>query len=81
MIRAEIEVNNARAQKLASENGWKIAQNVVAGTVGLVFWPLLFATDVKAAAYQEATALQSRQEYLAKLAQQRCSQANAAPTQ
>ena len=33
MIKAEIEANNAQAQKLAEENGWKVAQNVLTGAV------------------------------------------------
>ncbi len=36
MIRAEIEADNVQAQKLAGENGTKIAQNVAAGVVGVV---------------------------------------------
>jgi hypothetical protein len=43
MIRAEIEANNVQAQKLADENGAKIAQNVAAGVVGVVIWPVWFA--------------------------------------
>jgi hypothetical protein len=41
MIRAEIEANNAQAEKLAEENHAKIAQNVAAGVVGVVIWPVL----------------------------------------
>ena len=43
MIRAEIEANNVQAQKLAEENHAKIAQNVAAGVVGVVVWPVWFA--------------------------------------
>jgi hypothetical protein len=43
MIRAEIEANNAKATQLADEQGLKVAQNVGAGVVGLVIWPLWFA--------------------------------------
>ena len=61
-----------QAQKLAQENGMKVAQNVTAGVVGVVFWPVWFAMDAKGAAGTEADALKSRQEFLAKLAEQRC---------
>jgi hypothetical protein len=71
-IRAEIEANNAQAQKLAQENGWKVAQNVLTGVGGIVFFPVWFAMDAKGAAGTEADALKSRQEFLAKLAEQRC---------
>ena len=42
MIRAEIEANNAKVKQLADEQGWKVAQNVGAGVVGLVIWPVWF---------------------------------------
>ena len=72
MIRAEIEANNVQAEKLAAENHAKIAQNVAAGVVGVVIWPVWFAMDAKGAAGTEMDALKARQEYLATLAQQRC---------
>lgn len=72
MIKAEIDANNVQAQKLADENGMKVAQNVTAGVVGLVIWPVWFAMDAKGAAGTEADALKARQEFLANLAQQRC---------
>jgi len=72
MIRAEIDANNAQAQKLAQENGMKVAQNVVTGVVGVVIWPVWFAMDTKGAAGTEADALKSRQEFLVRLADQRC---------
>ena len=72
MIRAEIESNNAKAQELADEHGLKIAQNVGAGVVGLVVWPLWFGMDFKGAAEKDASALKARQEYLTTLAIQRC---------
>src|ERR1700720_921226 len=74
MIRAEIEANNVQAEKLAEENHAKIAQNVAAGVVGVVVWPVWFAMDAKGAAGTEMDALKSRQQYLATLAQQRCAQ-------
>jgi hypothetical protein len=74
MIRAEIEANNVQAEKLAEENHAKIAQNVAAGVVGVVVWPVWFAMDAKGAAGTEMDALKARQEYLANLARQRCAQ-------
>jgi hypothetical protein len=72
MIRAKIEANNVQAEKLASENNAKIAQNVATGVVGVVSWPVWFAMDAKGAAGTEMDALAARQKYLASLASQRC---------
>jgi hypothetical protein len=72
MIRAEIEANNAKTKQLADEQGWKVAQNVGAGVVGLVLWPVWFGMDFKDAAGKEAAALQARQQYLTTLATERC---------
>ena len=72
MIRAEIEANNAKVTQLANEQGWKVAQNVGAGVVGLVIWPVWFGMDFKDAAGKEAAALEARQKYLTVLATQRC---------
>ena len=72
MIRAEIEANNAKASQLANEQGGKVAQNVAAGVVGLVIWPVWFGMDFKDAAGKEAAALQARQLYLTTLATERC---------
>jgi hypothetical protein len=72
MIRAEIEGNNQKAKQLADEQGMKTAQNVAAGVVGVVIWPVWFAMDTKGAAGTEATPLQARQQYLTTLATQRC---------
>jgi hypothetical protein len=79
MIRAEIEANNAQAEKLADENHAKIAQNVAAGVVGVVIWPVWFAMDAKGAAGTEMDALKSRQQYLASLAAQRCQRSAGPP--
>ena len=40
-IMAEIKANNQRMTDLANEEGWKVGQNVAAGVVGLVIWPVL----------------------------------------
>ena len=79
MIRAEINANNQKAQQLANEQGMKVAQNVAAGVVGLVIWPVWFGMDFKGAAGQDAANLQARQEYLTQLAAQRCSRGNRHP--
>jgi hypothetical protein len=72
MIRAEIEANNAKAKQLADEQGLKTAQNVAAGVVGIVIWPVWFAMDAKGAAGTDATALAARQQFLTTLATERC---------
>ena len=59
MIRAEINSNNQKAQQLANEQGMKVAQNVAAGVVGLVIWPVWFGMDFKGAAGQDTANLQS----------------------
>jgi hypothetical protein len=81
MISAEIQANNIKVQELADEQGLKVAQNVAAGVVGLVIWPVWFAMDAKGAASKEVAALQARQQYLAILATERCkSQPEPKPT-
>jgi hypothetical protein len=44
-IEAEISANNQKIQDLASEHGWKVAQNVAAGVAGIVIWSLWFGMD------------------------------------
>ena len=79
MIRAEIEANNAKAKELSDEQGIKTAQNVAAGVVGLVIWPVWFGMDFKGAAAKDAAALQARQQYLTTLATERCDPRYRAP--
>jgi len=74
MISAEIQANNVRVKELADEQGLKVAQNVAAGVVGIVVWPIWFAMDAKGAATKDVAALQARQQYLAGLAIERCAQ-------
>jgi hypothetical protein len=81
MINAEIQANNSRAEALASEQNAKVVQNVAAGVVGLVVWPVWFAMDAKGAAGTDAAALKARQEYLVNLAGQRCAPAPQQPPQ
>jgi hypothetical protein len=72
-LSAEISGNTQRIDVLAVEQSNKRTQNVVAGVAGaILFWPALFAMDFQDAAGTESTALQSRQQYLAMLAAQRC---------
>jgi hypothetical protein len=52
MISAEIQANNVRVKALADEQGLKVAQNVVAGVVGIVVWPVWFAMDAKGGSEQ-----------------------------
>ena len=49
-IQAEAKINNDRITDLATEQGWKVGQNVAAGVVGLVIWPVWFRMDFQDAA-------------------------------
>ena len=71
-IVAEIQANNKRISTLATEEGWKVTQNVAAGVVGLFIWPVWFGMDFQDAAGKEGQALSQRNQYLGTLAQQRC---------
>jgi hypothetical protein len=70
-IAIEVQANNKQVQDLSGEEGGKVAQNVAAGVAGLFIWPLLFAMDFQGSTGKEETALQSRQQYLAVLAEER----------
>lgn len=70
-IFAEVQANNVKLQELASESGGKVAQNIAAGVVGLVIWPVWFGMDFQGTASTEAAAINSRQQYLATLAEER----------
>jgi hypothetical protein len=72
-ILAEVQANNEKVRQLASDKGLKTAQNVAAGVAGIVVPVLWFGMDFQGTADTEITALQSRQQYLAMLAdQKRC---------
>jgi hypothetical protein len=71
-LTAEIQANNIKVQELADEQGVKVAQNVAAGVVGLVLWPVWFGMDFKGAAGKDVAALQARQQYLTTLATEKC---------
>jgi hypothetical protein len=70
-ISAEAQSNSQRIQELGSEEGGKVAQNVAAGVAGLFIPVLWFAMDFQGAAGKEVSALQSRQQYLATMADQK----------
>ncbi len=70
-IMAEVQANDAKVTALGREEGGKVAQNVAAIGVGLFFWPVLFLADFQGTAGKEVAALQSRQTYLATLANQK----------
>ncbi len=72
-ILAEVNANNERVKQLAADKGLKTTQNVAAGVAGLFIPVLWFGMDFQGTADTEITALQSRQQYLAMLAdQKRC---------
>jgi len=71
-INAEVKANNLRISELGSEEGKKVAQNVIVGAAGVIIPILWFGMDFQNAAGKEVAALQSRQQYLATLAEQRC---------
>jgi hypothetical protein len=62
---AEVASNNGKIGELGGEKGAKVAQNVAAGVVGLVVWPVWFLMDFQGAAGTEIKALQDRNSYLA----------------
>lgn len=72
-ILAEVGANNERVKQLASDKGLKTTQNVAAGVAGLFIPILWFGMDFQGTADTEITALQSRQQYLSMMAdQKRC---------
>lgn len=72
-ILAEVQTNNDKVKQLAADKGLKTTQNVAAGVAG-VFIPILwFGMDFQGTADTEISALQSRQQYLSMMAdQKRC---------
>jgi len=72
-ILAEVGANNERVKQLAADKGLKTTQNVAAGVAGLFIPVLWFGMDFQGTADTEITALQSRQQYLSMMAdQKRC---------
>ena len=70
-ILAEVSANNERVKQLASDKGLKTTQNVAAGVAGLLIPVLWFGMDFQGTADTEITALQSRQQYLSMMADQK----------
>jgi hypothetical protein len=70
-IYAEVESNNKQITALAKEKGLKVGQNVATGVAGLFIPVLWFGMDWQGTQDKEIAALQSRQQYLAILAEQR----------
>lgn len=71
-ISAEVQANNKKISELGSEEGGKVAQNVIVGAAGLFIPILWFGMDFQGTAGKEVAALQARQQYLGTLAEQRC---------
>jgi hypothetical protein len=72
-ILAEVQANNEKVKQLASDKGLKTTQNVAAGVAGILIPVLWFGMDFQGTADTEITALQSRQQYLSMMAdQKRC---------
>ena len=71
-ISAEVQANNKKISELAGDEGGKVAQNVIVGVAGLFIPILWFGMDFQGTAGKEVAALQSRQQYLATMAEQRC---------
>jgi hypothetical protein len=74
-ITVEAQANSKHIQELGSEEGGKVAQNVAAGVAGIFIPVLWFGMDFQGSAGKEVSALQSRQQYLGALAEQRCTPA------
>ncbi|UPY37762.1 hypothetical protein [Sediminicoccus sp. KRV36] len=72
-IQAEILANSARVADLGFESGAKVAQNVAAGVAGAFFILPLFLMDFQGSAGIDQRALEARNQYLATLANARCS--------
>ena len=70
-ILAEVSANNERVKQLAADKGLKTTQNVAAGVAGIFIPVLWFGMDFQGTADTEITALQSRQQYLSMMADQK----------
>lgn len=71
-IQTEIKQNNLAISDLSEEKGWKAAQNIAAGVAGLFFFPIWAGMDFQNSAGVEQRALQSRNDYLATQAAEKC---------
>ena len=71
-ISAQIVANNSRLLALKSEHSSTTGGNIALAVVGgLLFWPALFAMDLKDAAGKEIASVDQRQGYLQQLAAQK----------
>lgn len=71
-IAAQIAANNSRLMALKTEHSNTTGGNIALAVVGgLLFWPALFAMDLKDAAGKEMASLNERQGYLQQLANQK----------
>jgi hypothetical protein len=70
-ILIEAQANNAQIADLGGDQGGKVAQNVAMGIAGVFIPVLWFGMDFQGTAGKEVAALQSRQQYLAVLAEQK----------
>jgi hypothetical protein len=74
-ILAEVQANKTKISELGSEDGAKVAQNVIMGAAGVFIPVLWFGMDFQNAAGKEGAALQQRNSYLARMAETRCNNA------
>jgi hypothetical protein len=72
MLQTEASINAQRINELTTEQGLKVAQNIVAGLTGAFFIIPLFLMDAKDAAGVEKRALEARNQYVVTLAAKRC---------
>ncbi len=70
-IVAEVRANSTQIGELGREDGQKVGQNVAVGIVGVLIPVLWFGMDFQDASGKEGTALESRNQYLSTLAQQK----------
>jgi hypothetical protein len=71
-MRAELASNNEKIKELRSDENAKVGQNVGAVVGAVFFFPMLLAMDFQGAAKTDRYALEERNLYLAKLANERC---------
>lgn len=68
LMLAEYNTNHQKAVRLAGERSQTAGKNVAIGVVGvLLFWPALFAMDLKGAERAEMEALRDRNDHLRQL--------------
>lgn len=71
-IQAQVLANDNQLRALGKESSSTTGSNVALAVVGgLLFWPALFAMDLKHASDKETSALEARQGYLGSIAAQK----------